>query len=710
VTVGAKELVEHVRLITGVALPQVRVADGKPLATVTKGRVPILLGDSQWVRERGVDPSALPPEGFAIRVRQDAVIVAGHDGETYGENYRFQTDPTGTLYGVYRLLEWLGVRWVYPGDEGCTHPRSPGELSLPEREVMDAPYFPYRHTQYAEFLWGRRTSAGGDRDIWSTRHTCSLDLQKNDRQAHPEWFLPNADGGPGAQADLTNPQVVRTVADMAARRFAGAKLSGLKYYLVIPLDGRAKPADDARSRWVAKAVTGVADLVRQSHPEGRIVYCAYNDYKWPPEELARLPENVVVLIAQSRAALLDEKKRERAYELVREWQRRRPEAIYFCRYTGTRLGMVPALIPHVVARDLQRLKQMSETGSAPIRGEMNFGGVKAGSPYSWWEHANEYVTARLLWDPDRDVDAILDDLCQHQFGPAAQPMRQLFVECERAYTSVGERHLFSPRTIRFLEARLGEAKDRVRDDPEHARHVAFVDRGLEPLRRMRAKQEDATPAPADPDAGLVFRLGFEDGEALPGTLRHTSWAKGIAGRGLRFSAADSCLHLKPVDLKDCDYSYEIWIKPERCEQGDQFLFGPDMWERQTLKIEYGLPTDEGQGGRLVLKHRRWQGGKNIRLVSAPQEFRVGQWYHVVGTFSRANGMALYLNGRLVGLNMALTEPSEMGLHYLGASGDGRTRDPDDTFAPFVGVMDEAAIYRRELSLSEVRQHCERRRP
>ena len=129
-----------------------------------------------------------------------------------------------------------------------------------------------------------------------------------------------------------------------------------------------------------------------------------------------------------------------------------------------------------------------------------------------------------------------------------------------------------------------------------------------------------------------------------------------------------------------------------------------------LKIDYGLPTNDGHSGRLVLKHRRWEGGKSIRLVSAPQEFRVGQWYHVVGTFSRRNGMALYLNGQLVGLNMALTEPSDMDLLHIGASGQGSTREPDDTFAAFQGVIDDVAIYRRELSLREVRERYRKLRP
>ncbi|MBT3291918.1 MAG: hypothetical protein HN380_31535, partial [Victivallales bacterium] len=71
---------------------------------------------------------------------------------------------------------------------------------------------------------------------------------------------------------------------------------------------------------------------------------------------------------------------------------------------------------------------------------------------------------------------------------------------------------------------------------------------------------------------------------------------------------------------------------------------------------------------------------------------------------------LHLNGQLVGLNMALTEPSDMDLLYVGASGQGSTREPDDTFAAFQGVIDDVAIYRRELSLREVRERYRKLRP
>ena len=39
---------------------------------------------------------------------------------------------------------------------------------------------------------------------------------------------------------------------------------------------------------------------------------------------------------------------------------------------------------------------------------------------------NYYVVARLHWNPEQDVNAIVDDYCQAGFGPAARSVRRYF--------------------------------------------------------------------------------------------------------------------------------------------------------------------------------------------------------------------------------------------------------------------------------------------
>ena len=39
---------------------------------------------------------------------------------------------------------------------------------------------------------------------------------------------------------------------------------------------------------------------------------------------------------------------------------------------------------------------------------------------------NYYIVARLHWNPEQDVDVIVDDFCKSGFGPAAKSVRQYF--------------------------------------------------------------------------------------------------------------------------------------------------------------------------------------------------------------------------------------------------------------------------------------------
>ncbi len=717
VEVAARELQAHVAAMTGVHLPLLETRAGELSDQALDGRRPIYLGTSPATRELGLDGAALPGEGFILKVTGDWIAIVGRDGPAYGPNYRFATDSAGTLYGVYRFLEELGVRWFYPTDAGTVIPRRGGRLRVPELDLREAPFFSYRHTQYGNFAWGRRTGAGGDRDVWSTRHTCSTDLRKRFRKSHPQWFLPNADGKPGSQADLARPEVMEAIAGMARERFAQRSQAGQRYYLVIPLDGRTEPQDDARSRWVADAVLGVA--ARVGDGDGRIVYCAYSDYRQPPPDLADLPDNVVVLIALSRSELLDQSSRRKAYALVRSWQQRTPSAIYFCRYNGSRLGMVPAFIPHVIAEDLRSLQELSRSGETPIRGEMNFVSIPDDSPYSWWEHLNEYITAKLLWDPDRDVDLLLDDFCQRFFGPGAEAVRQFLSLCEERYLSSAERHVFTVDTIDSLDRHLRRAESATAGTA-FAGRTAFFRAGFSSLEKMRKKQTVSAAPPNAADDSLLVRFRFDEGRGvetsdqvagLKARLEQAAWFTGVRGAGVLLSGPGSVIRLSaPVSLKETDYTIEAWVKPEQPGPGRQFIVGPGAWERQLLMIRFGLPAQKGCAGRVVLKHRQWHGGRNIELASAPVEFVRGVWYHLVGTFSQRHGMSIYVNGELVGLDMALTGASDMSFRMIGASGNGATEDPNDVVDEFLGVIDEVNVYGRELSFTEVKQRFARQSP
>lgn len=89
-------------------------------------------------------------------------------------------------------------------------------------------------------------------------------------------------------------------------------------------------------------------------------------------------------------------------------------------------------------------------------------------------------------------------------------------------------------------------------------------------------------------------------------------------------------------------------------------------------------------------------------IQANNAIPVGQWFHIAVT-SGPQGMALYLNGNLVGTDEYTGGMEQVtgGSYYLG-----RSNWPDDK--PFQGYMSEFRMWNRQRTQTEIRRTMERR--
>ena len=717
---AATELQQHVELMTGACLPIHRLGAGQAAPTPSPKQGLVVLGACSAAASLGVTAQGLAPDGFRLRVTDDAIVIVGNDADGFNVDFDRVPASAGTLYGVYRLLERLGVRWFYPGAEGTVAPRS-DTLNVPRLNITDAPYFPYRFGGYGKALapWRRRIGCGGDRDPWSTRHTFNqtVDFWGKYGEEHPEYFCVGRDGKPTQSIALGHPEVIGAIIREAKAFFGAKRPAGKKYFLVIPADGwgycscercaaKLNLEGDPRgqmSNIVAAAAVAVARAVREEFPEGRIVYCAYSNYSLPPDNLERFPDNLVLLIAQPRHGFHNPATRDGAEANVRAWLKLKPPAVYFCRYYGGLRTMTPSFMPGIIAADIKQMKALCEEYSAPIGGEMNFTGVGLDSPHSWWHHLNSYVTAKLLWDPDLSVDDIVSDYCARFYGPAADTMRRFWDMCATQYLDDTQRDVYSVPAIDKLEQLIELAKVQVRDT-DYAAKLRFIDRGFDALRMMRAKLRSAQgQVAAATDEALVAHYAFDEplGDDMTvrdcagdrhGRARNARTAQGIQGDGLQFTGESSGVNIGACSLAGTDYTIEAWIKPsETLFEGTYFIVGPQMFDRHGLKIV---------DGRLWLWHRTKDGswsGQRLSCAGPPMGFIPGRWCYVVGTFSQTDGMALYLDGQLRGLDTTKTEPSVHPVANIGASG------VEELSKCFPGVIDEVRLYRRELSAAQVKQ-------
>ncbi len=726
---AAQELALHIEKMSGATLPVRTLGPDGDLGGSTEAPL-IVLGDCPLARKLGDVPDDLPPDGFIIRTVENCLVIAGDDAPVFNVNYDWAPGSAGTLYGVYHLLMELGVRWFYPCDEGTVVPSLP-TITLAELDLTDALNWispmPL-DSPTVSLATARRWLSGGDGlaagetgtrgrlAIPSIRR--SISGASTGRSTRSTSRSEPAASRVAALPALGHPETIPVIIEEAKAYFRGGRPPGKHYFLVIPADGlgycacdRCRPklnlAGDVKgqmSNIVAEAAVQVAEGVADEFPDARIVYCAYSNYYLPPTTVERFPPNVALLIAQPRRGFHDPEAEARAESVLRDWLKLRPEAVYFCRYYGGLQTMAPSLMPGIIERDIKRMASISEAGPVPIGGEMNFTGLSADDPHSWWHHLNQYLNARLLWDPDLSVDELMDDYCARFYGPAAEPMARFWDRCAELYLDDAQRAIYTVATIDELEAYILQARPLVKGTPCEAR-LAFIDKGFDALRMMRDKLRSAENAPeADPDADLAMHYTFDapldpanptvsdETGAAEGQAFGAKTVAGVRGSALEFTGEESGLKITPLPLADTDYTLEAWVKPSiPLFEGKRFVIGPQMFDRHGLWLWHRTKSGSWDGRRLS-------------CAGPLMGFIPGRWYHVAGTFSKTSGMTLYIDGELSAFDTTKTEPS---VHVIANIGAGGTEKLTDCFP---GAIDEVKVYRRELSAAEIKRSAQALRP
>lgn len=131
---AAEELRNHIERITGARLPL--IAGEQPAAQ----EAVVVLSPRQLEREIEADGTE---DNFRLDTRNGRLVIEGNS-------------ETAVLYGVYQVLEDLGVRWYMPGELGLVHPEEQ-TLALPVYDGKEfSPSFRTRKPRRNASRWSRR--------------------------------------------------------------------------------------------------------------------------------------------------------------------------------------------------------------------------------------------------------------------------------------------------------------------------------------------------------------------------------------------------------------------------------------------------------------------------------------------------------------------------------------------------------------------------
>jgi len=226
------------------------------------------------------------------------------------------------------------------------------------------------------------------------------------------------------------------------------------------------------SDYVWGYVNNVAKELYKSHPDKKILCFAYGAYYLPPEKITRLSPNIVVGFCRWRSLLNDSEKFERFKKICDQWLAKLPskEILVWDYYLHGRPGRtwegIPAVFPHLIAKDLRYLKGISTGDFIEIWREPKGSRVNALAT----NHLNMYVTARLYWDADQDLSAMLDKYYKLFYGPAAGQMKQYFEFCEANWTVMKNKPELIDKSIKLLNA-----AQKVAGDSAYGKRIKLID-------------------------------------------------------------------------------------------------------------------------------------------------------------------------------------------------------------------------------------------
>lgn len=459
-------------------------------------------------------------------------------------------DERGTFNAVCGWLMKLGVRWYAPGELGEVLPELK-TIPLPKLDETVRPDFPMRrfnvrfgvHGQELA-MWAMRL---GLRDPYGIQVAHGMDTmtQRDEILAqHPDWFAlyggkrHNQPGQRLNQLCYSNEELFQETVRYVRAQLDHYQLDAIS---VMPPDGytaicqcplcagKDSPERDQRgllSDYVWDFVNRVAREVRKTHPDKKILNCAYGVYTLPPLKIDKLEPNVVVSIVGGRRPMNNRPEEQEEIRKLREsWLAKTANPlIIFENYPFTDRGWyLPSFTPHAMGASVNATKGISQGEDIWLSVRQDFDKVGMG-----FNHFLIYFTQRMYWGgKDQDVDALFREYCRLFYGPAERETLAFFEYCEANWQDMEKDKAKADRALELF----AQAQSKADADSVYGRRLAWMDDYLKGLRsKSRQLGQKRGPVP-------VLRLV---GEArgpivIDGRLDDDAWVNAFPSATCRLS-------------------------------------------------------------------------------------------------------------------------------------------------------------------------------
>ena len=451
---AADALQRYIQQMSGARLPRIKAgaqADADlPAVQIHVGHTSA--ADGQQVPS-GFDPSvrddAFENEGYVLRTLDDqTLLVAGNNDGPY----------KGTIYAAYALLRKLGCRFYFPGAWGEIVPEQK-TITVNELDVMTRPDFPVRLIRLGGWVprregeretyraWGEKVRFTGSRmyPLVGDGFLAMLVPPNEYFDKHPEFFAMSEEGRRHASTYsngrysvrhtmlcLSNEAMFKTAASNLEQAFAGEKdLRNVTEhgFGISPPDGtpycycpdcQAQSQKFSYPRYVHRTPQSeeffdFASRLARKFPDKWAATMAYSLREFPPQGVD-VPDNVAVTYAPISNDVLhpndtDYYRPKQFMQLLTQWREQTPHVMIYDYNPGLLTGL---FVPERQAENM--------AVNAPMYKGIDIKGINAEGRKAFMQSwISYYITARLLWDADADVDAMKRDFYTKFFGAEAGP-------------------------------------------------------------------------------------------------------------------------------------------------------------------------------------------------------------------------------------------------------------------------------------------------
>ncbi len=400
---AASVLVEYVKKSTGAELAIMTEEQLNNAGPLLSGFVHIYVGESALIQDSTLSAAllGLKDDGFIIRSNSDRIMLIG-------------TNSWGTIFAVNEWLErYIGVRWILPGESGEDVPIHT-DVSVPIQEIVKEPAFSDR--MISPILPGANIRFPVQVE-WAERNNTHYSITFSHAlfsyfptslygTSNPE-FYPTRNGVPyippagvttGWQPCFSVKGTVDAAVQGVLNYFAAnptATTASLGVndgggYCLADLTNPDKNLSDIYYDWVNQVVVQVLN----TYPDKRFGLLAYGPIQTPPS--FPLHSSVVPFITKDRMAWSDPQTASDDQDLTLGWGQVATNIGWYD-YTYGSSYSLPRVYPHLMAQYYQFAMEN-----------------KVSSQYTelypnWGEGPKAWVMAKLLWDPNLDVEALLNE-------------------------------------------------------------------------------------------------------------------------------------------------------------------------------------------------------------------------------------------------------------------------------------------------------------